>query len=467
MNNSVQAVLPELSHGHHCCLIFSTPRDQTDITVPFLAIGLERDERSVYVGDRESVDRLWEGLKRAGIDPETETRKNRLILSSGRDYLEQNRFNTDKMLAFLQRAYDSTIEDGFTALRAAGDVSWEVGPSHDFKDVVYYETLLDLFFLGKRMVGMCQYPKEKCPPEALGGILNTHRIAAVDSTVCSNFHYVPPELLLEKDQQVRQAKRVEWMTTQLLRARRAEEEVLRVNADLEMRVLDRTAELQAAFRDMEAFSYSVSHDLRAPLRAIDGFAKALEEDSSARLDAGGREHLEKIRKNARRMGRLIDDLLAFARLSRRELTASRVDMSALARDAAEETGATAAVIGDLPAAKGDPHLLRQVFANLLSNAVKFTRGRTPPRIEIGGAREGDRVRYHVKDNGAGFDMAHAGKLFGVFQRLHSGDEFEGTGIGLAIVDRIIRRHGGRAWAESQPGQGATFYFTLGAQDNVS
>ena len=460
MNRSVHTVLPEITHGHHCCLIFSSPKDQVEITIPFLAIGLERNERSVYVGDQDLVDRLWEGLKSAGIDPEKETRKNRLILSSGREYLEQNRFNTQKMLAFLQRAYDSTIEDGYTALRAAGDVSWEVGPERDFTDVVYYETLLDLFFLGKRMVGMCQYSKDKCPPEAVGGILKTHRIAAVDSVVCSNFHYVPPELLLEKDERVRQEKRVDWMTTQLLRARKAEEEVLRINADLERRVFERTAELQSAVRDMEAFSYSVSHDLRAPLRAIDGFAKALEEDAGDGLDATCLQHLEKIRRNARRMSRLIDDLLAFSKAGRQEVAATSVDMTALARQAAEEAGAGMVIIGDLPPALGDASLLRQVFVNLLSNAVKFTRGRTPPRIEVGSYGEGDRVGYFVKDNGAGFDMSHAGKLFGVFQRLHSEDEFEGTGIGLAIVESIVRRHGGRAWAESRPGQGATFFFTL-------
>jgi signal transduction histidine kinase len=403
---------------------------------------------------------VWAGLERAGVDPDQETRKNRLIMGSGHDYLDQGRFNTDKMLAFLQRTYDSTLEDGFTALRAAGDVSWEVGPRRDFKDIVYYETLLDVFFLGKRMVGMCQYPKEKCPPEALAGILNTHRIAAVDSEICSNFHYVPPELLLEKDDKVRHEKRVEWMTSQLVRARRAEEEVLRANAELEQRVSERTADLQAAFRDMEAFSYSVSHDLRAPLRAIDGFARILEEDCADGLDATGREHLKKIRNSARRMGHLIEDILSLARVSRKEFAESPVDMTVLAREAAEEAGATSAIIRELPPALGDASLLRQVLLNLLSNAVKFTRDRPRPHIEVGAVPDGDRIRYSVRDNGVGFDMANAAKLFGVFQRLHGDEAFEGTGIGLAIVARIVQRHGGRVWAEARPGEGATFHFTL-------
>lgn len=464
MEKNFQAVLPEITHGHHCCLIFSTPKDQIDITVPFLAIGLERDERSVYVGDQDSVDRIREGLKDSGIDVDLESKKNRLVLSSARDYLDRDRFNTDKMLAFLQRTYETTLEEGYTALRAAGDVSWEVGPERDYRNIVYYETLLDVFFLGKRMVGMCQYSKSKCPPDAVSGILNTHRIAAIDSEVCSNFHYVPPELLLEKDEQVRQGKRVEWMTAQLLRAKRAEEEVLRVNRELEGRVLERTAELERAYRDMEAFSYTVSHDLRGPLRAIEGFARAIDEDCPKQLDETGTKHLDKIKNSARRMSRILEDLLTLARVDVKRIACSPVDMKELAVEAAAEVGAIGAVITDLPPAEGDPSLLRQVLINLLSNAVKFTRHSKQPRIEVGAVGEGARVRYHVKDNGVGFDKSDAGKLFGVFQRLHSQDIYEGTGIGLAIVDRIIRRHGGRVWAEAQPGEGATFFFTLSSTD---
>lgn len=460
MNPSIQKMLPDISHGDHCCLLFSSLEEQIDVSVPFLAIGLERNERSLFVGEAQSVERIRDGLKAAGIAVDAEIQKGRLVLSSERDYLDGDHFNPDKMLSFLQQTYESTIGEGFTALRATGDVAWEIGPSKDFRDIVYYETLLDVFFLGKRMVGMCQYPRQKCPPETLTGILSTHKVAAIDSDLCSNFHYVPAELLLEKDMHVRQEKRFEWMTSQLLRARRAEEEVLRLNAELEQRVAVRTAELQAAYGDMESFSYSISHDLRAPLRAIEGFSGALVEDYESRLDEEGRLYVTKIQAGARRMELLIDDLLRLSKLTRSELSTSRVDMTALARSAVDDAHAGFVAIHDLPPALGDSSLLRQVFVNLISNAVKFTRHQAMPLVEVSARVDGDEIAYFVKDNGVGFDMAYAGKLFRVFQRLHRQEDFEGTGVGLAIVHRVIQKHGGRVWAEGRVGKGASFFFAL-------
>src|SRR5579875_2195699 len=227
-----------------------------------------------------------------------------------------------------------------------------------------------------------------------------------------------------------------------------------------------TVALEAANQDLEAFSYSVSHDLRAPLRAIDGFARILEEDHAARLDAEGRRVLKVIRDNAAQMGRLIDDLLALARLGRKDLEATSIDMTALVGEVIAEIRGeepahpmTARIAALVPAA-GDPGMVRQVLANLLRNAWKFTRGRAEPSVEVSCAPNGTEVAYAVRDNGVGFDMAHADKLFGIFQRLHRTDEFEGNGIGLALVRRIVERHGGRVWAEAAPDRGATFYFTL-------
>ena len=223
--------------------------------------------------------------------------------------------------------------------------------------------------------------------------------------------------------------------------------------------------------ELEAFSYSVSHDLRAPLRAIHGFARILVEDHGTQLDAEATRLLTVIDDNTKRMGQLIDDLLSFSRLGRKEVESSRVDMTELVRGVADEIRRTAGdraleiAIGPLPPARGDRDMLRQAITNLLDNAAKFTRRRAPGRIEVGHQADGQETIYFVKDNGAGFDQRYAGKLFGVFQRLHRADEFEGTGVGLAIVQRIVQRHGGRVWAESQPDAGATFFFTLrGASD---
>ena len=248
--------------------------------------------------------------------------------------------------------------------------------------------------------------------------------------------------------------------------KRVADEIRRLNVELEQRVFERTAQLEASNKELESFSYSVSHDLRAPLRSIDGFSLALLEDCADKLDAKGKDYLRRVRDATQRMARLIDDLLNLARVTREGMRRERVDLSALARSISADLKKTqpdrkvAFAIADGVVANGDAHLLRVALENLLGNAWKFTSKRPRTRIEFGVAKQNGTPAYFVRDDGAGFDMVYAGKLFGPFQRLHSPQEFEGTGIGLATVKRVIRRHGGRVWAESAVGQGATFYFTL-------
>jgi signal transduction histidine kinase len=248
----------------------------------------------------------------------------------------------------------------------------------------------------------------------------------------------------------------------------AQQEILRLNAELEGRVRERTAQLESANRELEAFSFSVSHDLRAPLRHIQGYAQMLQEDAG-QLDPDTRRYLDLIRESARRMGMLIDDLLAFSRLGRQTLERTSIDMNALVERTLHDVGAGRPGdhrlrVARLPSAEGDLNLLRQVWVNLLSNAFKYSAQRgESAQVEVSGERDGAVIRYHVHDNGVGFDMRYAGKLFGVFQRLHSSDQFEGTGVGLAIVQRIVSRHGGRVWAEGEVDRGATFSFELPAE----
>ena len=248
--------------------------------------------------------------------------------------------------------------------------------------------------------------------------------------------------------------------------RKAHEDLRQINCELEQRVSDRTAELTAVNQELEAFSYSVSHDLRAPLRHMDGFAELLKRNHHDRLDEKGRRHLQVISDAARKMGTLIDDLLVFSKMGRQQMQKEIVEMNELVQECLAELKSDPTNrriewdLARLPQVQGDASLLRQVWVNLISNAIKYSRTKEIARIAIGFVESPSDYSFFVRDNGVGFDMRYADKLFGVFQRLHREEEFEGTGVGLANVRRIIARHGGKTWAESKIGEGSTFHFTL-------
>lgn len=256
------------------------------------------------------------------------------------------------------------------------------------------------------------------------------------------------------------------LTAEIAERRRAEEKLSKMNTELERRVKDRTKLLESTLTQLETFSYSVSHDLRAPLRAMDGYLQMMASDFGPKLPPEVQPFLDKVSSNVTRMGKMIEDLLRFSRLSRHPLEKQMVDIGSMVLEIFDELRLERGgrcvdfTVADLPPCQADPALLRQILSNLLSNAIKYTRHTEVARIEVGSNVTGGKTSYFVRDNGAGFDMQYAGNLFGVFQRLHSAQQFEGAGVGLAIVRNIVQRHGGTVWGHGIPGAGAEFSFVL-------
>ncbi len=470
--------LEHLEVSRHKCLIYDGhPSEQLPVVVPLLLDGLQHHWRCLYLGDPEMVRMVAAALAAKGVDTARETGRGALILSSDRSHLVGGAFDPQVMIDGLRVLIDGALHEGFEGLCATGDMRWELGDDKNFDRLLEYEARLEQVFRELPLRGICQYHRDTLPPKAVNDALLTHRSAYVGAALNrDNLFYIPPELLLQNRNGEDRAGQAEWMCQQIIRVLNAEQardtalqQLADANRDLERRVDQRTAELEAANRHLEAFSYSVSHDLRAPLRAISGFSDALAEECSAALGAEGLGHLERVRAGVRRMSELIDGMLALSRVMKAELHRVPVDLSALAEDVVREVRATAPeraaefLIHMGLRALGDPVLLRAVMTNVLDNAWKFTARIPKARIEFGQrGMEGDLPVFFVRDNGAGFDMRYAEKLFGVFQRLHGQDEFAGTGVGLATVQRIVNRHGGRIWAEARPGAGATFFFTLPA-----
>jgi len=393
--------------------------------------------------------------------------------SSDRSHLADGRFDPEAMVDGLCTSIDEAVRDGFEGLCATGDMRWELGADENFDRLLEYEARLEKVFRDKPLWGVCQYHRGMVPGHAIHDALVTHRTVHLgDRANTDNHFYIPPELLLEAPIGDR-SRYGEWMFRQIARvleAERARDEVLR---DLEHRVRQRTEQLAVANRHLRSFSYSVSHDLRAPLRSITGFGAALAETCGDRLAGDGRRYLDRMLDAAKQMGELIDGMLTLGHVVEAALRRVPVDLTEVVREVARELGASEPTRSvELVVAAGlqvsaDPVLLRSVITNLLGNAWKFTGNRRDARVEVGRhdrTDEGAAV-FFVRDNGVGFDMRHARRLFGAFQRLHNQDEFPGTGVGLATVERIVSRHGGRIWAEGRTGEGATFFFSIPEQSD--
>ena len=477
--------------SRHKCLIYDGhPSEQLPVVIPFLREGLQANWRCLYIGSPEMVRMVDLSLAIQGLNPAREIDRGSLILSSERCLASDGAFEPKRMIETLASEVDRAVSGGYEGLCATGDMLWELGSAENFACLLEYEALLEEAFRRMPLRGICQYQRDLVPAHALNDALTTHRSVYVGRALDQdNLFYMPPELLLQNQGDGSAVKQQgEWMCQQLIRILDAEkrrdealqalqrseseqrylaQQLAEVNRTLEHRVKQRTAELETANRHLEAFSHSVSHDLRSPLQSILGFSDILAEEFGHSLGPKGVQHLRRLQEGAERMSELISGLLALSGVVGAELRRERVDLTGLAEEVVGEiremeSGRPAEIVihPDMQAF-GDRILLRNALANLLRNAWKFTARRSKTRIEVGyKIDESGQATYFVADNGAGFDMRQAEKLFTAFERLHKKEDFPGTGIGLATVQRIIARHGGRIWAEASPDQGATFFFTL-------
>lgn len=473
--------------SHHKCLIYDgEPSEQLPVVIPFLLDGLRNNWRCLYVGSPETTQMVDHALVANGVNAVRERKRGALVISSDRSHLSAGTFDPRQMVDWLSKSIDDAVMAGFEGLCATGDMRWELGEDRNFEYLLEYEARLEQLFRTKPLRGICQYHRDIVPAHAIRNALVTHRSMYLGAALKpDNFFYIPPELTLETD--AGGGRVGEWMCQQIVRVlnaesardraltalkvseaqqRRLAEQLAEMNCDLERRVQERTSQLQQANRELEAFSYSVSHDLRSPLQHINGFATLLAEDYEAGLDNKGQGYLRRIQNGTREMAELINDLLRLGKLAQTELKVGRVQLSTIAQNVvgalrfSDPERRVEVKIEQNVEAEGDPGLLRAAIENLLSNSWKYTTKTERPVIEFG-VSAGPRGRtYFVRDNGAGFDMKYADKLFAPFQRMHRDEEFSGHGIGLATVQKVVHRHGGEIWAEAEPGKGATFYFTL-------
>ncbi len=478
--------------SRHKCLIYDGhPSEQLSVVVPLIMDGLSDKWRCLYLGSPDDIAMVQGALAARDVDTVRETARGALVFSSDRSHLDGGGFDPARMVDGLNTLIDAALADGFGGLCATGDMRWEIGGDENFEHLLEYEARLDRVIRDRPLRGICQYRRDTVPAKAVREALITHGSTFIGDVLNrDNLFYIPPDVLLQQNSERSRDGRGEWMYQQIIRVMKAEDtrdkalvalqaseahqrqlagQLAEMNRDLERRVTERTAELETANAQLEAFSYSVSHDLSAPLRRIGGFSTVLADEHAAALDDDGRELLTRIRNGVARMHELIDGMLALSKVVKGDLRREPVDISALADEVARDVRSSSPnrsaelIIHNGLRANGDRTLIRAALENLIGNAWKFTSKRVATRIEVGSSGdEAGKPVFFVRDNGAGFDSTHAQRLFGAFQRLHDASDFPGTGVGLATVQRIVTRHGGRVWAEAVPGEGATFFFTLPA-----
>lgn len=442
MDSAFDSQIAALKLGDHACMIYDSPEEQVAAAVPFVREGVARNEACIYVVDELPVATLRSALDQV-VDVDAESAKGRLRLVSRQDLPPPpGPFDPGRMAAYFDQAVSDSLRAGFAGLRIAGPVTWAMGAGCACEGLAGYEARIAPCFASGRLLAICHYNRQRLPAHTVHGALRTHPVAIIGDQVCSNLFYEPPELVLGGDGE---AVRVAWMMEQLHHARQAEMALLQMNTEL------------------ERYAYVASHDLQEPLRMIRLYLELLERNEGERMAENSRGHLRRVVHASERMSALIHGILDYSRADQAEKVVEidggdlmRVVLGELDRAIIEVQADV--VVGDLPRLRCEPTMLSNVLCNIIGNALKFRRGN--PRIEVTCvSSEGEHV-LAVRDNGIGIAAKDVPQLFRIFKRLHTAHAYPGSGIGLASCKRIVERHGGRLWIESQPGQGSTFYIAL-------
>ncbi|MGH7787172.1 MAG: sensor histidine kinase, partial [Candidatus Binatia bacterium] len=469
-------VVGAIPWGTHLCHFYETKQDLLDTLVPYFSTGLANDESCLWVvSEPLTQEEAADALRQAVPELDRLMAEQRMeILPHDQWYLDGDALDLERASQGWQAKCDRALAQGHAGLRAAGMAAWL--SKNDWRDFADYEYALSAAIVDRRLLVLCTYPLASSGATEVLDVVRAHHVAVsrrrgdwevVETPDLKQAKQVIAQLNAELEQRV--TERTEQLTLanqrlerEVADRRHAEAEVRRLNAELERRVAERTAQLEVANQELQAFSHAVSHDLRAPLRRIQGFCRLLQETYAPVLDEEGRHYLDRIHASTQQLEALVHDLLRLSRVARQDMVWRPVDLSGLVREIAAELQRgdpqrrVELRIAPGLVAQGDAALLRIALENLVANAWKFSATRASARIEFGADQTAEGPAYYVRDDGVGFDMAEAERLFVPFSRLH-GAEFEGTGIGLTTVQRIIRRHGGRVWVEAAIDRGATFY----------
>jgi signal transduction histidine kinase len=446
----------------HICNIYRNRNEQFSLIADFMLHGLRKGHKCIYIVDENTKDDVLGVLKEKEGRDDGSMLDNLMFLTKEDSYLKGGSFDPDRMIKLLQETQETALAEGFPELSVTGEMTWIFSKLPGVDKLLEYEAKLNYFFPNSKSTAICQYNENKFDAKTLMGVLNTHPVVGIYGELYENPYYIHPEVYLASLIGDVPVAMYENARDDCVKRASVERERRRAESAL----MEANKRLAESNKELDAFSYSVSHDLRAPLRSMDGFSQILLEDHADRIDEVGKDYLKRIRAASQLSGQLIDDLMKLSRISRNEMRVETVDLSELGREIAAQLRNSSPdrnvefVIADGLVARGDPHLLKIAIDNLMGNAWKFTGRHPAARIEFGQDKTDGKKTFFVRDDGAGFDMAYVGKMFAPFQRLHSSDEFPGSGIGLATVRRIIGRHGGMIWAEGAVEKGATFYFTL-------